>query len=85
MVAYNYVLISLLYIEAKGTEMKNCSSTEVPSDGPLVRSEEIGIVIVVMMIWLWSCVLAYIRYDLVKFSCAELEVLFACDLFDCLG
>ena len=40
------------------------SNASLPStSGTLVRPEEVGIVMVVMLIWLWACVLFYIRYS----------------------
>ena len=50
-------------IHLEPTTMHNPSATEAmsPSDS-LVKPEEVGILLVVLAIWVWACVLFYIRW-----------------------
>ena len=45
------------------TELNNCSFSQIPRD-TIVQPEELGIVMVVMCFWIWSCVLFYVRYEI---------------------
>ena len=43
------------------------SNTSLPStSGTMVRPKEVCVMMVVMFIWLWACVLFYIRYSILS-------------------
>ena len=60
---FKCILMQSINIHLEPTSMQNTNDNEEmsPSDS-LVKAEEVGIILVVLAIWVWECMLFYIRW-----------------------